>query len=96
MRAANPSVIIRYPVITLHSCYPFTSLLWIGGKSVKLDTAILPNNWVSGKRGLADSAGNTEFRILRLNHITCGMFIAPRDVSDKMDEGEGSHGTSML
>ena len=49
---------------------------------------------VSGKRGLADSAGNTEFRILRLNHITCGMFIAPHDVSDKMDEGEGSHGTS--
>ena len=46
---------------------------------------------VSGKRGFADSAGNTEFRILRLNHITFGMFIASRDVSDKMDGGEGSH-----
>ena len=43
-------------------------------------------DWVSGKRGLADSAGKTEFRILRLNHITWGMFIAPHDVSDKMDE----------
>ena len=49
---------------------------------------------VSGKCGLTDSAGNTEFRILRLNHITCGMFIAPGDVSDKMDGGEGIHGTS--
>ena len=49
---------------------------------------------VSGKRGLADSAGNTESRILRLNHITCRIFITPRDVSDKMDGGEGSHGTS--
>ena len=47
--------------------------------------------WVSGKRGLADSVGNMEFQILRLNHITCRMFIAPRDVSD---EGEGSHNTS--
>ena len=49
---------------------------------------------VSGKCGLADSAGNTKFRILRLNHIMCGMFIALRDVSNKMDRGEGSHGTS--
>ena len=51
---------------------------------------------VSGKHGLADSVGNTEFRILRLNYITCGMFIAPRDVSDKIDRGEGSHGTSDM
>ena len=49
---------------------------------------------VSGKRGLADSAGNTEFQILRLNCSTYGMFIAPRDVSDKTYGGEGSHGTS--
>ena len=47
---------------------------------------------VSGKRGLADSAENTEFRILKLNHITCGMFIVPCDVSDKMDGGEESNG----
>ena len=61
--------------------------------------SILPSfsvmlNRVSGKRRLADSAGNTEFRILRLNYITCGMFIAPRDVSNKIDGGEGSYGTS--
>ena len=49
---------------------------------------------VSGKHGLADSAENTEFWILRLNHITCGMFIVPRDVSNKMDGSEESHGTS--
>ena len=55
---------------------------------------ITSQNRVSGKRGLADSAGNTEFWILRLNYITCGVFIAPRDVSDKIDGGEGSHGTS--
>ena len=51
---------------------------------------------VSGKRRLADSARNTEFRILRLNYITYGMFIAPRDVSDKIDGSEGSHGTSDM
>jgi len=41
MHAANPSVIIWYPVIMLHSCYPLTLLLLIGGKSAKLDAAIL-------------------------------------------------------
>ena len=54
----------------------------------------MPAVGVSGKRRLADSAENMEFQILRLNHITCGMFIVPRDVSDKIDGGEESHGTS--
>ena len=39
----NNSIVDRFrnPVITLHNCYPFTSLLWISWKSIKLDTAIL-------------------------------------------------------
>ena len=40
VHAADPSVIIQNPVITLYNCYPFTSILWISWKAVKLDTAI--------------------------------------------------------
>ena len=37
----------------------------------------------------------TRDRYIRLNHITCGMFIVLRDVFDKMHGGEESHGTQI-